>query len=319
MSSRFVEAPVVFGRDQSLIGVTCTPTESSGHGRPFVIFINAGIVHRTGPNRIYVKLARRLAEAGFRSLRFDLSGIGDSVRPGSARAMSIQERAERDIEDALDFGRSKGEAGAFVLIGLCSGADNALRRMGRDPRVVGSVLLDMNAPRTLGFYVRRYARRIVRPDWWKSTFAGRNGLHRRLWRRLRGARDGGGRDEVPEVPELWPDAWLPRDLMRDHLERIVARDGRLLCIFTPGLDAYNHREQFLHVFPDLDFRGCLRLEYFADSDHTFSREFLQRRLIDTVVEWMTEAEFPDAPEDTHQGEDRDAAQARLGRGSPSTS
>lgn len=318
MSSGFVEAPVVFGRNQSLIGVTCTPTESSGHVRPFVIFITAGIVHRTGPNRIYVKLARRLAEAGFRSLRFDLSGIGDSVESGSAGAVSLRERAERDIQDALDFGRSKCEAGASVLIGLCSGADNALRTMGRDPRVVGSVLLDLNAPRTLGFYVRRYARRIGSPEWWRSTFAGDNALHRRLWRRLRGARDGRAREEVPEVPELWPDAWLPRDLMRDHLERIVARDGRLLCIFTPGLNAYNHRDQFLRVFPGLDFRDCLRLEYFADSDHTFSRAFLQRRLTDAVVEWMTEAEFPDAPEDTRPGDDHDAARARLGLGSRGT-
>ncbi|HEY5972738.1 MAG TPA: hypothetical protein VIT22_12400, partial [Pseudoxanthomonas sp.] len=47
-----------------------------------VVLLNAGLIHRVGPFRLYVRLARELAESGFDVLRFDLPGIGDG-QPGS--------------------------------------------------------------------------------------------------------------------------------------------------------------------------------------------------------------------------------------------
>ena len=44
-----------------------------------IVIFNAGAVHRVGPNRMTVTLARRLAAMGLPSLRFDLEGLGDSV------------------------------------------------------------------------------------------------------------------------------------------------------------------------------------------------------------------------------------------------
>ncbi len=286
----FVEAPVVFGRDRSLVGATCVPREPEGPPTaPAILFISSGIIHRTGPNRIYVSIGRALASEGFSSLRFDLSGIGDSVLPPSAEGRSIQERVEADIDDAIDFMAAHFGAHQFVLIGLCSGADNALRTMGRRDDVVGAVLLDLNTHLTPGFWVRHYGRRLLRANWWMKALTGRHRYVRRIFGTMKRALGRRGAQSVPEpeAPSLNLDAWVPKPLMREYFERIVTRGGRLLCIFTAGLPRqYNYREQLLEVVPGIDFRDRLTLEYYEDSDHTFSREELRDRLTTAVVDWV---------------------------------
>ena len=77
---------MVFGRSQHLVGVLSTPTVVSAAAPPGIVLVNSGIIHRIGANRVYVRLARALAVCGSASLRFDLSGIGDSTsRPTSSR------------------------------------------------------------------------------------------------------------------------------------------------------------------------------------------------------------------------------------------
>ena len=57
------EHTLAFGLNKALIGTICLPStaQSSGIG---VIFFNAGVVHRIGPHRIHVRLARALAAKG---------------------------------------------------------------------------------------------------------------------------------------------------------------------------------------------------------------------------------------------------------------
>ena len=68
-----------FGDRKSLVGIVTLP-ERPDHGQdlPAIILLNAGLAHRVGPQRLYVKMARHMASQGFAVLRFDFSGIGDS-------------------------------------------------------------------------------------------------------------------------------------------------------------------------------------------------------------------------------------------------
>ena len=73
------EQVLLFGTNRCLVGMLTEPEKSQVPADlPAFILFNAGLLHRVGPNRLHVTLARRLARRGFPVLRFDFSGIGDS-------------------------------------------------------------------------------------------------------------------------------------------------------------------------------------------------------------------------------------------------
>src|SRR5262245_2725973 len=109
-----------------MVGLLSEPDPGVGHpARPAVILLNAGIVHRIGPARNMVEIARLLAQAGFLAMRFDLSGIGDSDTRRDG--LSMEEHAVIDVGQAMDYLHRTKAVSRFVLMGLCSGADNGFR------------------------------------------------------------------------------------------------------------------------------------------------------------------------------------------------
>jgi pimeloyl-ACP methyl ester carboxylesterase len=122
-----VETPVsvppvgLFGALAYDEGVPVTPD------RPAVIFLNVARQHHVGPNGMWVELARRWAAEGTRSLRLDMSGLGDSPsrsgRPG--RWECFKPEAFDDVEDAARW-LSPADPSNVVLVGLCSGGYQAL-------------------------------------------------------------------------------------------------------------------------------------------------------------------------------------------------
>jgi alpha-beta hydrolase superfamily lysophospholipase len=118
-----------------LFGIMTTRRAPSevGHGAlpaaggqlPTVFFSNAGVIDHVGPARLWVQLSRLWAEAGFRTLRVDLSGLGDSpVRPGHRGIPAFEIVTPDGLEDMGEvlhavLGEDRTNA---VLVGLCSGA-----------------------------------------------------------------------------------------------------------------------------------------------------------------------------------------------------
>ena len=133
------EIPVAFGPDQSLVGVVAAPT--GGDDVPIAcLLLNVGANHRIGPRRINVKLARQLAECGVSSIRFDLSGLGDS---GPARgAEHFLTQAVHDLQAAMNLVETMLGIRRFVVIGLCSGATHGMALALADARVIGLLLFD---------------------------------------------------------------------------------------------------------------------------------------------------------------------------------
>ena len=167
------EALESFGRHGSLAGILTLPMGevATGLGTP-VVLLGAGILHKVGPSRASVELARRLAAAGHPTLRFDLSGIGDSPRVDEP---SLSETAVQDIRDAISLVEARCDAPAGVaLVGFCSGADNALFVGAEDPRVDSVVLFDPTVHRTRGFERRRMIRRLLSPRSWWNVVSGRS-------------------------------------------------------------------------------------------------------------------------------------------------
>ena len=98
-----IERPLYFGERSNLLGVLTAPA-APHPGSPAVILLNAGLLHRVGPNRLHVDVARRLAEAGFTSLRFDMSGVGDSELPGDGGLLDIERSRGRDRSRGPRYG-----------------------------------------------------------------------------------------------------------------------------------------------------------------------------------------------------------------------
>ena len=72
------EVILSFGSEKSLVGVVTEPLESVARANVSIIVLNSGQVHRIGPHRMSVRMARELARKGIVTLRFDISGVGDS-------------------------------------------------------------------------------------------------------------------------------------------------------------------------------------------------------------------------------------------------
>jgi len=139
------EAPLAFGTDGSLFGILSEPSRAAagaGRGDNAILLLNVGHNYRVGPNRLYVRLARALAACGYRVLRFDLAGIGDSRNgPPSRKGHYYAKDAAGDVSAAIDRLAAEG-CTRFWLMGVCSGSFVAFQAAQADPRVTGQVLMN---------------------------------------------------------------------------------------------------------------------------------------------------------------------------------
>lgn len=282
------ERPIRIGRDGSLVGVMTQPVAGGGEGRPAFLFLNAGLLHRVGPSRLHVRLARSLAREGFASLRFDFSGVGDSELPREGGA--FLERSVAETREAMDHLERSVDPGSFVLFGLCSGAEVAHRAAVEDPRVVGMVPMDGYLYPTWRYYVHRYGPRLLRARSWLNLLTGKTYVGPFLRRRLlRRGRDGQEEANVSGGAAVFRRERPPKEGLERELRRLVRREVRMLQIFTGGLEELcTYRGQFRDAFRSVDFRGLLREEFFAGADHTFTSLEEQRSLEETVVGWAQE-------------------------------
>jgi pimeloyl-ACP methyl ester carboxylesterase len=133
------EDAIHFGASKTLVGIVTDPDEAES-SRPAVILLNSGIIHRVGPNRLYVTLARRLAQAGFVTLRFDLSGIGDSVVRRDN--VPFERSSVLETQEAMAYLAATRGVDRFFLAGICTGAVVAYHTARADHRVLGTVLIN---------------------------------------------------------------------------------------------------------------------------------------------------------------------------------
>ena len=116
------EVPVHIGEGARLSGVVTIPREGP-EDAPALVLLNAGATHRIGPNRLHVRLARRLAAAGTLVLRFDTAGVGDSETRRDG--MPYVESVFVEVREALDLLAERFGVRRFVLGGICSGLSGA--------------------------------------------------------------------------------------------------------------------------------------------------------------------------------------------------
>jgi len=262
---------VRFGPDEELVGVVSTPERASSTA---VVILNAGVLHRVGPHRLHVLLGRRLAKAGFRALRLDLGGIGDSV--ASSDATTFRESAVVDTRLAM----SGLAAQRHVIFGVCAGADNALATALVDDRVAGIVLVDPHVYASRLATLRALRMKATHLGPRETILWGLGVVRRRMRSRLEQLRDRGKPEPQSEGREA-----PPIEQYRKQLATLVERGVKILAIYS-GIHGtrYNHEDQLFELFPEL--RGKVDRAYFPDANHTFTELDAQAKLIETVTNWI---------------------------------
>lgn len=166
-----------FGRQ---FGILALP--DGGNQRPAlgVVLLNAGAVRHSGPNRMWVEVARRWAARGVPVLRLDIEGLGDSDGDGrpyvdSARLYEpdLAAQAGQAVADLV----AAGVADRWLVAGLCAGASWAFHAARTDDeRITAAVLMnpfafdwedELAQERDVG-----RTRQLRRADGWKRLLSG---------------------------------------------------------------------------------------------------------------------------------------------------
>jgi pimeloyl-ACP methyl ester carboxylesterase len=273
------EQATLFGPRKSLVGIIAQDP-SAGIDLPAVVILNAGIIHRVGPHRMFVRLSRLLAGQRRTVVRFDLSGIGDSEPRNDG--LAPLEAALADLREVLDSLETTRQIKQVVLVGLCSGADHSVIYGGSDPRVVGLVLIDPSVPRTWRYYAHHYGRRIFRLRSWLNFTTGRHPM----WRQLKHS-IGGAAEEPAAEPADFLQTREVRAFLQNAYQRVVNAGIEILAVFTGDRESqYNYREQLLEAFPAVRFGTLLQLHYYEKATHTFTDVSDREALLRLIVEWM---------------------------------
>lgn len=313
----YTETPVLFGPDEGLFGLLSQP--QSARSDAACLVLNTGVNHRIGPHRINVKTARRLASAGIPTLRFDLSGIGDSVAAQSRHAFRAQ--AVEDMKAAMDYLAERHGIRRFLVFGICSGAENAMALALADPRVTGMLAFDGEMYLTRGVRLERKLRRLaafpVNPAvrashlWWRdlTDWLGKDDAHARQRTLERLASLLPNRRPRVAAGSIFGSAEAPVVDAAEHERRLLSLADRGVAVSLMYSVTYNSTDRNHGMLSQL--RGSplferVQYRFWPDIDHTATTRAMQTQLLDAVEDWARLAAFGTA-----------ARQALPGAGAPS--
>jgi hypothetical protein len=282
----YQEQVVRFGSNDENIGIICRPKFSAVSNLKHKIgcvLSNTGVGHRVGPFRFHVDLARRLTHYGVTTLRFDLTGMGDSETSNSDE--NLNKRGVLESLQAMDILKNDHEIEQFILFGNCSAADRIQRlcdyiikqNIFKNYSILGTIFIDNHAYPTNEFYSRRFFQRIFQTKRW--LFA---------WRRIKKKMLAGSNNDTNVSLEIKKD--LPSREQTEEVYHLLCQEKvRQLHIFTESVDIiFNHEKQFFEMFPKLkEFEtDLLEIVYLRGVDHTLSYYAPRVKVLTLCEDWV---------------------------------
>ena len=168
-TASFSETPVVFScQNQHLVGIIHAPPDP----QIGLVLVSGGDQYRVGSHRLFVELARVLANAGVAVMRFDHRGVGDSYAPYQGF-----ENLHEDINAAVNELKQRCPTiKRFVLGGLCDGASASLiaaeRIKGIDELTLINPWVQTSDLEARARLVNYYGSRLRSRDFWKKLSRG---------------------------------------------------------------------------------------------------------------------------------------------------
>lgn len=267
------ERTIQFGPSREMVGTLCFPESGRAVGTTGLLLLNAGIVHRIGPHRINVRLAREAAALGLPSLRFDLSGRGDSLPASPARR--YDEQAALDVVHAVGALCDEARCDRVMLFGICSGADDGFAAALSEPRLASLVLFDPPIFPTLRWRARVMASKL-RKYGIRGSIARAIAI-RRTMSIDSGAEDNYGRD-VPPVREY-----------AARLAQLADRGARVRLVYSGSTcDEADYQAQRRLVLGREGLSGRIQTEFLPDIDHVVTTRRAQELLVSRFREWLAD-------------------------------
>jgi pimeloyl-ACP methyl ester carboxylesterase len=284
------EETLLFGTGQGLVGTLNVPNPRTGSLG--VILLNAGMIHRIGPHRVNVRLARELARHGIASIRFDLAGHGDSARPSGS--LPFQDQAVEDVRQAADALGSATGLKRFAVFGICSGAYHAFNAAMKDERLTTLMLFDAFRYPTWKTRVIYYLTRLRQPQPLRRAV----GFGGRMLRQLATGNDphAAATTPVAELERLGViDVFPLKEAAGSGLKTLLDRGVRIFVVYSgSAVEGYNYRRQFEDTFAEYGVAGRVQVDYKSDLDHQFTTCADQQEFIRELVAWTTTA-VPQTP------------------------
>ena len=275
------EEAMLLGPGQSNVGVFTPATDPLGaQSNTAVICITAGLLHHVGPHRMHVLLARSLAEEGISTLRFDLSGIGDSsVRTDDLPAL---EAPVQEIKDAINELETRGFT-RFILFGICSGAVQAAKVAVGNPNIAGIIQVntgtddgntEVYSQAAAQFYLKRSFWNL---NAWKNLFTGKvnyRALIVTLFAALIDKLKGGHKNATSMEEEF-----------QNGIQLLTQQGTSVLMVLS------DRHAQFYAIYKKVfEKLRCAQFNtlVYADTDHLFTSLSVQQELIGQICQWSGE-------------------------------
>lgn len=279
------ERALLFGKSHSVVGVmTCPPNEAPDGGRPALIILNAGLVHRVGPNRLHVTVARRMAEQGFVAVRFDFSGIGESLpRPDS---MPYAQSAVLEVREVMDAVTELTGIRRFCLMGLSSGALVSLGTALTDQRVVGAAIVNPHGFADSAEWDAHvanlseggiYGRNVLRLESWRRLLTGKTNYRRlgeTLWYKVAHRRKA-----ARKVSSIV-------DGIKPTLTAFLGLNIRILLLFSGKDRSIVNFEEILGHGWRQELGRNVEMVMIPDANHTFAGPVYLQQAVASIDRWM---------------------------------
>lgn len=280
------ERALLLGESHTLAGIITTPApEAIDNALPALIILNAGLVHRVGPNRLHVKVARRLAGRGFVSVRFDFSGIGESLpRPDH---LPYTQSAVLEVKEVMDAVTERTGIRSFCLMGLSSGALVSLDTALTDDRIVGAAIVNPHgfADSALwGAHVENlseskiYRRNLLDLHSWARLLTGKTNYRRlagAVWYRI--SRRNAKSDDISSVVHG----------MRPRLEAFLGLGINILLLFSEKDRSMVNFDEILGNQWRQLLSQNVEMVILPEANHTFAGPLQLERAVASIDRWMT--------------------------------
>jgi hypothetical protein len=299
------EEIVNFGKGGAMCGIFTPAPQKVSNNSLCIIFLNAGLIHKIGPNRIYKRLSENYAKNGFPSFRLDFAGLGDSGSSNDGISNGYEQINELKI--AMNWLRENKGIDRFLLSGICSGAKIAWDESLEDPRVIGLCLIDgvyadeqvlkaVGGKANQRLRIRYYKKNLFNQERWLKLLSGKSKflsfkniayagklIILTAKKKIKALSRKNTRKVGNSTVISWENTLLP-------WKTLFERGVKIQMIFCEGgiaVDIYN-LTLATHLI-DYQKRRALQTIVVNDVDHTFTPIWSQNHLSNLTTSWLKSA------------------------------